>query len=255
MVYFADTCKSFGQFRAWHTTKWSLNDVAAAVKDVREKKLSVRAVAAAHGIPKSTLFDYASGKVEIGSKRGPDTILTVAEEQMLVDYLIHTAQIGYGRTKEHLCNTVKEILENVGRPNPFKNNRPGTKWWSLFMKRHPTSLRSPEHLQLCRVRCCTPEALNEWYTGFHQVLQTHQLKDQPSHIWNADESGFPLSPKTGRSLQFVMHAVFMESQVIQRNKSLPSVQQVLQVTQYHPCAFFVMAHFSERLTKWLRTWP
>ena len=79
-----------------HSTKWSLNDVAAAVKDIREKKMSVRAAAAAHGIPISTLFDYASGKVEIGSKRGPDTILTVAEEQMLVDYLIHMAQIGYG---------------------------------------------------------------------------------------------------------------------------------------------------------------
>ena len=181
-----------------HCTKWSLNDLAAAVEDIREKKLSVRTAAAAHGIPKSTLFDYASGKVEIGSKRGPDTILTAAEEQMLVNYVIHMAEIGYGRTREHLCNTVKEILEKDGRPNPFKNNRPGRKWWSLFMKRHPIALHSPEHLQLCRVRCCTPEALDEWYTGFDQFLQTYELKDQPNHIWNADESGFPLCPKTGK---------------------------------------------------------
>ena len=31
--------------------KWSLNDLAAVVKDIRENKLSVRAAAAAHGIP------------------------------------------------------------------------------------------------------------------------------------------------------------------------------------------------------------
>ena len=177
-----------------HCTKWSLNNLAAAVEDIREKKLSVRAAAAAHGIPKSTLFNYASGKVEIGSKHGPDTILTAAEEQMLVNYVIHMAEIGYGHTREHPCNTVKE---KYGRPNP-KNNRSGRKWWSLFMKRHPIVICSPEHLQLFHVRCCTPEVLDEWYTGFDQFLQTHELKEQPNHIWKADESGFPLCPKTGK---------------------------------------------------------
>ena len=51
----------------------------------REKKLSIRVAAAAHGIPKSTLYDYASGKVEVGSRCGPDTVLTAAEEKMLVE--------------------------------------------------------------------------------------------------------------------------------------------------------------------------
>ena len=39
---------------------WSLN-LEAALKDIHEKKTSIQAAAVAHGVPKSTLFDYASG--------------------------------------------------------------------------------------------------------------------------------------------------------------------------------------------------
>ena len=84
------------------------------------KETVIRAAAVAYGIPKSTLYDYASGKVEIGSKRGPDTILTAAEEQILVNYVVHMAEIGYGPTREQLCNTVKEILEKMADPTPLK---------------------------------------------------------------------------------------------------------------------------------------
>ena len=51
---------------------------ALQVQDLQNNKKSVRSVAAACGIPKRTLFEYASGKVENGSKHGPPTTLTVA---------------------------------------------------------------------------------------------------------------------------------------------------------------------------------
>ena len=68
------------------------------------------------------------GKVEIGSKQGPPTTLTIAEEQKLVDYAIHMAEIGYGRTREQICSTVKKIIDSDGRSNPFHGNKPGRKW-------------------------------------------------------------------------------------------------------------------------------
>ena len=81
-------------------------------KDIHEKKTPIQAAAAAHGIPisKVTLFDYASGHVEVGSKRGPESILTAAEEKQLVDYVTHMAEIGYGCSREQIWNTVKTIL-------------------------------------------------------------------------------------------------------------------------------------------------
>ena len=179
--------------------KWLYSELEAALQDIRHNKMAVRRAAMVHGIPKSTLYDYASGRIKVGSRHGPDTILTAAEEKVLVDYLIHMSKIGYGRTRQHVIQAVKSILDKDGRKNPFINNTPGRKWWSLFLKRHPTiSLRSAEHLQLSRVQCCTPEALDEWYHNFDQFLQQHDLKDKPHLIWNADESGFQLCPKTGK---------------------------------------------------------
>ena len=44
---------------------------------------------------------------------------------MLVDWALHMANIGYGRTREQLRATVKEILDKDGRENPFTDNYPG----------------------------------------------------------------------------------------------------------------------------------
>ena len=69
----------------------------------------------------------------------------------------------------------------------------------VFKKRHPKiALRSPEHLQMCRIRCYTTEAISEWFFEFDQFLQKYDVKDKPTRIWNADESGFSLCSKTGK---------------------------------------------------------
>ena len=61
-------------------TTWTLEDLQAALDDVHVRKMSIRTAASAHGIPKSTLYKYAGGKIEVGRKCGPDTVLTTAEE-------------------------------------------------------------------------------------------------------------------------------------------------------------------------------
>ena len=91
---------------------------------IKEEGLSYRKAAAQYGIPRSTLHDRATGK-SMSSKRGPPTVLTAAEEQMLADWALHMADIGYGHTREQLCATVKEILDKDGCENPFTDNYPG----------------------------------------------------------------------------------------------------------------------------------
>ena len=56
---------------------------------VRDKKLSIRAASCACGIPRSTLYDYLTGKVEIECGKGPDSVLIIAEEQCLVSLHIY----------------------------------------------------------------------------------------------------------------------------------------------------------------------
>ena len=179
--------------------KWKQEDLVRALEDIECNKISFRHAAAKYDIPKSTLCDYVSGKVEVGRKPGPPSVLSIAEEKKLVEYAIEMSRIGYGRTKQQILETVQKILKKDGRENPFRDDKPGNKWWKLFVQRHTElSLRVPEPLQQARALSCTSEAIARWFTDFEQFVDTHDLKDKPHHIWNADESGFPLSPKSGK---------------------------------------------------------
>ena len=174
-------------------------DLDKALVMVKEDKVSFREAALAYGIPKSTLHDHYSGKVK-GTKRGPTTVLSAAEESMLVEWALEMAKIGYGRTREQITEMVRQLLDKDGRSNPFVENRPGRDWWYGFLRRHPRlSFRSPEQLQISRASACSKERLTQWYTAFEQFLKANGVKDA-DQIWNADETGCPLCPKTGRVL-------------------------------------------------------
>lgn len=112
--------------------KLDQKELVSAPNGIRQNKLPFRKVAAKYYIPKSTLCDYASGKVEIGCKPGPK----------LVEYAFEMSRIGYGHTRQQILESVQmillpDIVLKDGRENPFHNNKPGKKWWRLFVKRHP----------------------------------------------------------------------------------------------------------------------
>ena len=90
-------------------------------------------------------------------------------------------------------------MSKDGCPNPFVSGRPGRKWWSLFRKRHSEiTLRTPEKLQLARVKCCTPEIWGAWFKEVGEFLEAHSLLNKAEYIWNADEAGFPLCATSGK---------------------------------------------------------
>ena len=127
-------------------------------------------------------------------------ILTECEEQELVDWAVEMGRIGYGWTREQMSMMVKKILDKDGRQNPFVDNRPGKDWWYAFLRRHPElAMRTPEHLQLARAAACSEDVLSRWYAAFKQFLELNDVED-PAKIWNADETGCPLCPKSGKVL-------------------------------------------------------
>lgn len=59
------------------------------------------------------------------------------------------------------------------------------------------SIRSPEQLEVARASACSQERLAKWYKEFDQFLKDNSIHD-PDQVWNADETGCPLCPKSGR---------------------------------------------------------
>ena len=181
--------------------QWKQEDLEKALRAVQEDGKSVRTAAALHGVPHTTVHYYASGKAQLGARPGPSTILSAAEEKELETWAIKMSEIGYGQTRRQVCEMVKVMLDRTNRTSPFPDNRPGKDWWYGFLRRHPrVSLKTPQPLQASRARSCTPQALDKWFSDYEQFLLKHELIDQPMLIWNCDESGFPLCPKSGKVL-------------------------------------------------------
>ncbi len=65
-----------------------------------------------------------SGKSEPGVKAGAKKVLSDEEEDMLVEYIILMADIGYPLTKIQLLDDVEAILQRDGRKTTFKDNGP-----------------------------------------------------------------------------------------------------------------------------------
>lgn len=183
---------------------YTTQSLTHAVSLVQSKSMSLNQASVSFGIPKSTLSTKVNQKTEVGCKSGPSTVLTRDEESTLVDWLVHMAKVGFGRTRNELLDTVKVILQTDGRPNPFKENRPGKDWYYAFVKRHPElGERTPQ--QLAKERAViTPQKVERWFQEFcdfmAEVIADPSIWNDPSRWFNADESGFPLCPKSGKVL-------------------------------------------------------
>ncbi|KAJ4433386.1 hypothetical protein ANN_15645 [Periplaneta americana] len=111
--------------------------------------------------------------------------------------------------KRHtLCETIKDIITedlemNANRKVPFKDNKPGRRWFESFMKRHPAvSERYAEGINRARANV-TEDKIRNWFSELHDYLKEENALDileDPSRMFNADESGFLTCPKTGKVL-------------------------------------------------------
>ena len=127
----------------------------------KENKKSIREAAQRYDIPKSTLARYVSGASTLSKTSGPATVLTAEEEAELVKWALKMADIGYGQTRQQICEKVRHIMQSTGRKNPFKDDTPGKDWWYGILQRHPEVSMC---IQMCRASACTPEALDRWGT-------------------------------------------------------------------------------------------
>ena len=70
------------------TSKWREGDLINAIEEVQDGSLSVRRAAGKYGIPKCTLHDYLTQKVEIGTRPGPDHVIGKDLEAELVKWVL-----------------------------------------------------------------------------------------------------------------------------------------------------------------------
>lgn len=183
--------------------QYSEDAIRNAMKAIRDG-VTIRQSSRIYGVPRGTLQDRVHERVKEGPRQmGPKTFLTKSEEEEIVRWLIDLAKCGFPRKKEELLDSVQKIALDAKRWTPFKNGRPGEKWYKLFLNRHPElALREPEGETKGR-SCITEEYVRKWFSNLHEYLQQIDAEDvmtDPTRILNGDETGFALCPKSGKIL-------------------------------------------------------
>lgn len=182
--------------------KYTEEDVRLAMAEI-ENGASIMSTAKKYKIPRTTLNGKISGQYPVSIRKGPETVLTSEEECHLENWLLHIADAGFPATKTQLLDSVQHLVQTLNRKTPFVDGRPGRHWYEAFLKRHPQiAMRVSQNLTKAR-SSVTEGSIRGWFYTVNQYLERSNnldVLDDPSRIFNMDESAFFLSPKGERVL-------------------------------------------------------
>jgi hypothetical protein len=121
----------------------------------------------------------------VSRKRGKEGVIEEEEEDLLVQYLLDMAALGYPLSQGQLKLKVATMVQD--RPNPFINGIPGKSWLYWFRQRHPKLvLCSSQVLDISRARGMCKENVDTFYHNLEQLYAQHGY--MPNRIWNFDET-------------------------------------------------------------------
>ena len=141
-------------------------------------------------------------------------------------------------TRQQVTEMVKKILDKDGRPNPFKDNRPGKDWWYSFLSRNKLAWRSPSALEAYRASACTKES---WRSGIRSLsslsfVMAYKINQAVSgSVMKAD---FLCVPSQGKFWHRLDLRWFILLVLHKNRKSLLLSLSLLAGRSFLPCIFF-----------------
>ena len=160
---------------------------------------SIMQSAKKYGLSYWYLHRRVTGVVEHDKRNGPEPFLSADEEETIANYISEMAQRGMGLRRADILNLVQTFLQKEKRKNPFKDSRPGKRWYYLFLHRHRDKLEPRQECQLETSRAkVTAEQMDKWFDGYKTFLSERDLLDKPHRVYNADETGFTMGSKPGK---------------------------------------------------------
>ena len=176
-----------------HYGNWDDISMIKAMTAV-EGGMSIRRASEEYGVPKSTLYDRVSGRVQHGCRPGPAGYLTVEEEEELAHFLLRCAEIGYPHTLAQVLAIVQQVVSYKGIDKVVTQG-----WWNRFCQRHKeVSLRTAVPLSRVRAMATDSSTIDRYFCILEETLKDNGIFNNPSRIYNCDETGMPLSSSVAK---------------------------------------------------------
>ncbi|KYM94018.1 hypothetical protein ALC62_15365 [Cyphomyrmex costatus] len=105
-----------------HICLYTKDNLNSAIEAINAGSIFT-ATAEKYRIPRSTLRAKILKKYA-DKNPSPNTILTVDEEDLLVDWIFYMSRNDFPVTKLQVINSVQVLVRNLNRNNPFKDDKP-----------------------------------------------------------------------------------------------------------------------------------
>jgi hypothetical protein len=189
--------------------KYTQQAIRQALKEVRDKSMTMNEASVKYGVPKTTLFDRLKSASD---KVGRPTILTAEEEEIIVERLIILGEWGFPLTTNDLKQLVKAYLEGAGRTTRLADNLPGKDFIKGFLKRHrQLTIRTANLIKRSRAML-SADIVNNFFDHYERSA----AGVDPDNVFNYDETNLRDNPGKNhnitRTRQFILQHCF-ESQV------------------------------------------
>lgn len=192
------------------TDRCSINEesISHALREVLDKRMSIRMAAQSFAIKKSTLYDRVkialknngndSGtedNIDIrnarNSKYGSRQVFSMQNENLLVKYLKTSSNIHYGLTFKTCRSLAYEYANSLNLKYPSQwdiAKTAGKEWMRSFMVRHPElSYRKPENTSLARASAFNKHNVDSFFENYITIQRKYKFT--PDRIFNTDETG------------------------------------------------------------------
>lgn len=154
------------------------------------KPKGLRKIAAEFAVSHSTLGRLANGKRSMSAFNQTKQKLSPAQEKVLVDCLIESAERGFPFTHRKIEEYADELIRQMQGPDA---QGVGEQWVFRFLARHHDRLQMhwSKPLDTQRAKSLNPEAVKAWFDLVEETIVKEGIR--PEDIYGMDESGFPPS--------------------------------------------------------------
>ena len=162
-----------------------------------ETSSSYAARSRATGIPASTLWHHANGRLLRRENATNQQYLTPQEESVLLAYVLRTANRGLPlpvKSLRSLALTIARQRSKHGRTTEFTSRPqlPGKNWPQGFYKRHPElKAKKLKAIDSNRDDRQLEEKIRDWFRVIGKELDNPAI--MPENVYNMDETGVLLS--------------------------------------------------------------
>ncbi|KAJ2953867.1 hypothetical protein O0L34_g1495 [Tuta absoluta] len=173
-------------------SKYTREALAAALQEVRSKRLNSYQASKAYNIPRSTII----ARIRHGDTTGPGrrTIIPLEIEVPLANALKILQNWGFQLTKQDVIHFVMSFLRSYTLVQPnFKNSVPGKDWLVRFCTRHQLTLYLDQKIT------GDPFVVFGYFSLLKNVLNALNLEDKPQKIWNLTETCMELTQSAHRT--------------------------------------------------------